>query len=318
MALSTDRGLPAGGYLGAVGSEVGFLRDADVTTGNLEGTLATSGPSKCGGIGGGTCFAFRAPPSLAGGLGAAGFDLVNQANNHSLDFGYAGRAQTMAALGAAGIAETGYPGQITVLRVHGMRVAFLGFAPYDNTCSLLDLPGAQALVREARRRARLVVVFIHAGAEGADRLHTPFGEEYFAGEDRGNPRAFAHAVIRAGASIVLGSGPHVIRGIERYRGHLIAYSLGNFIGYHTLGTGGLLSLSGILRVTLDSRGVVVGGRWFSVRVDGGLPTPDPANAAARLVASLSAQDFPGAHYDIDSRGVFGFPAAVPLRGSSGV
>ena len=78
-------------------------------------------------------------------------------------------------------------------------------------------------------------MIIHAGAEGADQLHTPYGSQYYLGENRGNARAFAHAVIDAGASIVLGSGPHVIRGIERYRGRLIAYSLGNFVGYHTLG-----------------------------------------------------------------------------------
>ncbi len=81
-------------------------------------------------------------------------------------------------------------------------------------------------MRRARRSAAIVVAIIHAGAEGADRLHTPRGTQFFLGENRGNARAFAHAMINAGASIVFGSGPHVIRGIERYRGHLIAYSLG--------------------------------------------------------------------------------------------
>ena len=84
-------------------------------------------------------------------------------------------------------------------------------------------------------------MIIHAGAEGAGALHTPYGSEYYLGEDRGNARAFAHAVVNAGASLVLGSGPHVIRGIERYRGRLIAYSLGDFVGYHTLGGGGVLA-----------------------------------------------------------------------------
>ena len=173
--------------------------------------------SKCSQIGGEDCFAFQAPPSTAFALRGLGFDLVNQANNHSLDYGVSGRRQTVAALDRAGIAHTGFPGEITYLRVRGLRVAFIGFAPYPYDADLLDIPAARALVRRARRHASVLVVVIHAGAEGANQLHTPYGTQYYLGEDRGNARAFAHAVIDAGASIVLGSGPHVIRGVERYR-----------------------------------------------------------------------------------------------------
>jgi hypothetical protein len=307
IALSTERGLPPGGLLRALAPVRGFLHGADLTTGNLEGTLSVGGVSKCGGIGGGTCFAFQAPPSTAGQLRALGFGLVNQANNHALDYGESGRAQTLAALGRAGIASTGLPGEITTVKVAGIRVAFLGFAPYSFDANLLDIPAAQMLVRRARKRASVVVVFIHAGAEGADELHTPYGSEYYLGEDRGNPRAFAHAVINAGASLVLGSGPHVIRGIERYRGRLIAYSLGNFVGYHTLAGGGVLSDSGILRVKLSDRGRLLAARWISIRLAGGLPRPDRSDASARLVAALSREDFPSGHYTIPPNGRFRLP-----------
>ena len=149
-----------------------------------------------------------------------------------------------------------------------------------------------------------MIVIIHAGAEGADRTHTPRGTEYYLGEDRGDARAFAHAAIDAGASIVLGSGPHVVRGIERYRGRLIAYSLGNFVGYHTLGGGGVLSLSGILRVTLSGRGKVIAGRWLSLTLPDGLPRRDFSNRSAKLVATLSRQDFPTDHFTIGPSGDF--------------
>jgi hypothetical protein len=307
IALSTQRGLPPGGLGQALAPVGGLLRDADVTLGNLEGTLSVGGASKCGGIGGGTCFAFQAPPSTAGQLRGLGFDLVNQANNHSLDYGASGRSQTIAALDRAGVAQTGLPGEITVLRVAGTRVAFVGFAPYSFDANLLDIPAAQALVRRAKARAPLVVVIIHAGAEGAGALHTPYGSESYLGEDRGNPRAFAHAVINAGASIVLGSGPHVIRGVERYRGRLIAYSLGNFVGYHTLGGGGVLSDSAILRVTLGPDGRVLAGRWISLGLVDGLPRPDPTNASAKLVAALSRSDFPSDHFAIQANGDFRLP-----------
>lgn len=312
IALSTQRGLPPGGLASALSPVKALLRETELTVGNLEGTLSVGGASKCGGIGGGTCFAFQAPPSTAGALSKLGFDVVNQANNHALDYGASGRTQTLAALDSAGIASTGMPGQITVVRVpahrtgHGRaaarRVAFVGFAPYSYAAELLDIPAAQALVRRARRRASLVVVIIHAGAEGAGALHTPHGPESYLGEDRGDPRAFAHAVVRAGASIVLGSGPHVIRGIERYRGHLIAYSLGNFVGYHTLAGGGVLSESGILRVTLGADGRVVAGRWIAIRLEDGLPRPERSGASTRLLSALSREDFPGDHVRIGPRG----------------
>jgi poly-gamma-glutamate capsule biosynthesis protein CapA/YwtB (metallophosphatase superfamily) len=307
IALSSKLGLPPGGLVHALAPVAATLRHADLTAGNLEGTLSTSGPSKCG-SGRPDCFAFQAPPATATQLHRLGFDVVNQANNHSFDFGAPGRAQTAAALDRAGIAHTGLPGQIAYVRTSsGVRVAFLGFAPYANTANLLDIPAARALVRRARRHAALVVVFIHAGAEGANQVHTPRGTQFYLGENRGDARAFAHAVIDAGASIVLGSGPHVIRGVERYRGRMIAYSLGNFVGYHTLGDGGVLSESAILRVTLGAGGRVEAARWIPVMLTGGLPRPDPSGASGRLVRLLSREDFPADHFDIAPTGIFRLP-----------
>jgi poly-gamma-glutamate capsule biosynthesis protein CapA/YwtB (metallophosphatase superfamily) len=103
---------------------------------------------------------------------------------------------------------------------------------------------------------------------------------------------------------VLGSGPHVIRGVERYRGHLIAYSLGNFVGYHTLSGGGVLNDSAIIRITLNDRGGLLAADWIPIVLDGGLPRPDPTGASARLVATLSREDFPDDHFDIRPSGVF--------------
>jgi poly-gamma-glutamate capsule biosynthesis protein CapA/YwtB (metallophosphatase superfamily) len=314
ISLSTERGLPPGGIASALAPVADDLRDANVTLGNLEGTLSIGGGSKCGSIGAADCFAFQAPPSTAYGLRSLGFDLVNQANNHSLDYGYSGRAQTVAALNSAGIAHTGFPGEITYLRSGPLRLAFLGFAPYAFDSDLLDIPAAQAMIRRAAEHAQLVVVIIHAGAEGADQTHTPYGEQYYLGEDRGNARAFAHAAIQAGASLVLGSGPHVIRGVEDYRGRMIAYSLGNFVGYHTLGAGGVLSESAILRVTLGRRGRLLAARWIPIVLDNGLPRPDPTNASAALVAALSREDF-HRYWTIEGNGVFRIPISRARRAS---
>src|SRR5262249_1476894 len=170
--------------------------------GNLEGSRPRVEASKCGSMHArkGQCFAFRDPPGYVRYLKHAGFTILNDANNHSFDFGAAGQAQTVRTIHAAGLAQTGRPGEITPRKARGLRVAFVAFAPYADTASLLDLPAARALIKRAARRASVVVVYMHAGAEGAAADHVTGHEEHYLGEDRGNPEAFAHMAIRAGAS----------------------------------------------------------------------------------------------------------------------
>ena len=263
----------------------------DLVLGNLEGTLSTGGSSKCG-PSSTNCFAFHTPPSYARWLKRAGFTVMNLANNHAFDFGEEGLDQTIAALDRVGLLHTGRPGEITVQKVGRIRVATVGFAPYPWAASLTDVAGARKLVRAADRVADVVVVTMHAGAEGQDRQHVSRGTELFLGENRGDPLRFAHAVVDAGADLVVGSGPHVLRGMEWYKGRLIAYSLGNFAGYDVFALGGPLSTSGILRVTLDGAGRFETGRLVPTRMVGaGLPALDPAEAAHGLVRTLSRADF---------------------------
>ena len=178
----------------------------DVVLGNLEGTLSTGGGSKCG-KGSTNCFAFQTPPSYARWLQQAGFTVMNLANNHAYDFGAGGLRQTTDALAGVGLEWTGRPGQVTVQKVAGIRVALVGFAPYPWAQSLTDIAAAKKLVRKAARSADVVVVTMHAGAEGSDRQHVKRGTELFLGENRGDSMRFAHAVVDAGADLVVGSGP---------------------------------------------------------------------------------------------------------------
>lgn len=290
--LASKYGTPPNAGRGSLVEVSPQLRSADLAFGNLEETLSALPDTKCGSSP--NCFAFEAPPAFSRNLKAAGFDVMNVANNHGDDFGPAGQRSTERALRRVGIAWAGRPGTITIIRRKGVRVAFLGFAPYRWASRLEHIAAAKRLVERAASKADLVVVAIHAGSEGSTATHVPHGTETFLGENRGNSRRFAHAVIDAGADLVVGSGPHVIRGVERYHARLIAYSAGNFAGYKNFGTGGTLSLSAIVRVTLRGDGGLVGGRWISLRLDGdALPHLDPTNASAHLVAQLSRQDFGG-------------------------
>jgi len=266
------------------------LQAPDIMVANLEGTYGSGGKSKDGS--GTTSFSFQAPPPYAAALTWAGFDLVNLANNHAHDFLEAGMASTRRALKAEKTAYTGLPGQITVVTRNGIRVAFIGVSPYRWSQPLADIKGTAALVRRARKKADVVIVLMHAGAEGSDKTRTPRGAEHAYGEFRGTPRAFSHAMIDAGASAVLGSGPHVVRGIERYKGRLIAYSLGNFAGWGNFGTSGTLGLSGLLTIRIDAHGEVLGGQWLSLKLAGtGAPAVDSKDGSLKLVRRLSKQDF---------------------------
>src|SRR3712207_1954625 len=169
----------------------------DVVLANLDQALTDQADSTKCGSGSGSCYAFRTPPSYARWLREAGFTVINLANNHSRDFGDAGLRDTQAALTAQNLQYTGMPGQITLQDVGSVRVAILGFAPYRWAQSLLDIPAAQGLVRQAAAQADLVLVTIHAGAEGADRGQVRPGTEIFLGEDRGDAVAFSHEIGRA-------------------------------------------------------------------------------------------------------------------------
>jgi len=294
VTLGSSYGDPPDDARGLLAAVTAPLRAADLGAVNLEGTLGSSGGSKCGGSAGsgGNCFAFQAPAANVAGLQAAGIDVVNIANNHAFDFGASGQAQTVGALDRAGIAYSGRPGEITVLRLPHARVAFVGFSAYPWTAPIGDLAAVRALVRAAARRANVVVAFVHAGAEGPSQVHTPNHDELAFGENRGNPRAFAHAAVDAGADLVVGSGPHVLRGIELRHGRLIAYSLGNLAGYRNFGIGPVTGTSALLTVRLGPDGTFMSGTLASLRLSGvGIPAFDPTGAAARLVTRVSREDF---------------------------
>ena len=279
-----------GTYLDAV--EPVLDRGAQIVFGNLEGTLTTATASKCGPATHPSkdCFAFRDPPSYARYFRQAGFTILNDANNHSFDFGAAGQAQTVQSIHAAGMAQAGLPGEITVVRARGIKVAFVDFAPYAYDAELLNLPAARSLIRQAGREADLVVVYMHAGAEGSGADHVTGREEYYLGEDRGNPEAFAHMAIDAGASLVIASGPHVLRGMQFYKGHLIAYSLGNFAGYSDFATDGDLDISVILHVTLSAAGRFESARIYPIEFTGS-GRPVPGGSGIAFVAGLGSADF---------------------------
>ncbi|MGD9599229.1 MAG: CapA family protein [Steroidobacteraceae bacterium] len=278
----------------------GFLRHvapilsaADIAFGNLEGVLMDGGEpvKQCGAST--RCFLFRTPTRYAAYLAVAGFDLLSLANNHARDFGEAGRDAGMAALDAVGIRHSGREGTWAEMTIRGVRVAMIAFAPNVGANSLNDHDIAVERVRNLAAEYDLVIVSFHAGAEGEGAETLPFGREYYVGEDRGDSVLFAHAMIDAGADLLLGHGPHVPRAIELYRDRLIAYSLGNFATYYGISVEGIRGIAPILTVHLDAEGRFRDGRITStiqLRPDG--PSLDPQGRAAALMRQLTDVAFP--------------------------
>ena len=286
----------------------GFFSDVqadlagDVVLGNLEGTLADSGVARCAGREG--CRPYRVPTRYATRLGDAGFTVVSLANDHAFDFGEPGLRQTVEALSAAGVGHTGRRGQVSVQPVGSVDVAIVGFAPTDWSASVTDIAEAKRLVRRAARTADVVVVAMHGGAEGAGEQHVGLGNERYLGRNRGDVVRFAHAVVDAGADLVVGHGPRVLRGMEWYKGRLIAYSLGTLGGYEVVPRGGPLSVGAILRVTLSSDGTFETGRLVATRMAGaGLPALDPAETAHGVVRELSREDFGARAVEVSGDGL---------------
>ncbi|HLT89370.1 MAG TPA: CapA family protein [Woeseiaceae bacterium] len=307
MMLGTDypeNHLPDDDGVSFLAEVAPVLAGADVTFGNLEGVLLDGGtPAKeCRNPR--ACYLFRSPSRYVEHFVNAGFDVLSLANNHARDFGEEGRTATMETLDAAGILHSGREGDFATLEVKGLSVAVLAFAVTRNSNMMLDYDLAAATVAEHAARHDIVIVSFHGGAEGPDRMRLPFAEEEYFNEPRGDVVYFARRMVDAGADLVLGHGPHVVRAMERYKDRLIAYSLGNFATYYGISVEGLAGIAPILVVTLDSEGRFVDGVIHSteqIRPAG--PSFDPSGQALAWIRDLSREDFvtPGIRFERDGR-----------------
>lgn len=290
-----------------------ILSAADIAFGNMEGPIVDGGISeKCGTPKPGQpirCFAFRMPTKYAKHLKAAGFDVMSVANNHASDFGEVGRTSTRRSLDSLGIKHAGGDRaqySTTYLEAKGSTVAFIGFAHNNISPNVNDLATARRLVQEADKKADIVVVSFHGGAEGTGAQNVPRRSELFFGEQRGNLPLFTHTVIDAGADLVLGHGPHVLRGMEIYKDRLIAYSLGNFATYGWFRLEAETALTVILETRLAPDGKFISGKLHSARQEGrGIPVLDPTGTAVKKIRSLSQTDFGATAPMISDDGMIG-------------
>jgi poly-gamma-glutamate capsule biosynthesis protein CapA/YwtB (metallophosphatase superfamily) len=247
------------------------LDTADVLVGNLECAITNGGEPQP------KIYTFAAPPAAAQALGLAGFDILSLANNHAMDYGSPGLLDTRNNLGQYGIASVGAGANAVeahapvILERNGLHMAFLAFVDVPNEFTGFDThtwiatdtrPGVawayrdqiKADVTAAKLLADVVVVFLHSGYEMNDMVVV-------------HQRAEAITAIDAGAALVIGSHPHILQGVEKYHGGLIAYSLGNFVFDDNEG---ISNASVILQVLLTRQGVE-NYHFVPVLIENGLP-----------------------------------------------
>ncbi len=287
--------LPPDDAIGSFSAVDSFLK-GDVVFGNLEGCFLNSGNSnKCKGLNPASCYAFRMPDRYAGIFKKAGFSVLSVANNHVGDFDGKGRKNTAKLLDSL---QINYAGQLdkpfSLFEKDNVKYAFCAFAPNENTVSIKNIDSAKMLVSALKKLADIVIVSFHGGGEGAKFEHITRQTEIFYKEDRGNVYAFSHAVIDAGADVVLGHGPHVTRAIEVYKNKFIAYSLGNFCTYGMFSLKGLNGIAPLVQLKINGKGDFLSANVISVKQDKikGLSL-DSTHAAFKRMKYLTDVDFIG-------------------------
>lgn len=281
-----------------------ILKETDIAAGNCEGAICTGGePKKCQNPD--ACYIFRQPPYMAKVFADAGFKFMNLANNHSNDFGESGQRQTVEYLEDAGIEYAGIKNKkpYAVIETGGRKVGFVCFGAGGKTPSINDYSEMTRLVKELASKSNIVVVSMHAGAEGPKYSRVPKASEVFYGEQRGNVWKFAHDAIDAGADIVWGHGPHVPRAMELYKDRIIMYSLGNFCTPFRMGISGVSGQAPLVTVEIDGEGRFSKGKIHSfLQRKGRGPVLDHANGAALTIKKLSSLDFPSSRLRISQDG----------------
>ncbi|WP_042162875.1 CapA family protein [Paenibacillus gorillae] len=288
LASSVEDQLKRYGYDFPYAKSLLYLSEPDLTAGNLEYPVTEGGTPADD-----KEFVFKGSPLALPALRDAGFDVVNLANNHTLDHGVKGLFDTMSHLDEAGISHIGAGKDDieaftpVIKESRGIKIAYIGLSrvvPKTSWKADKNTPGvaetydttrAKAAIAKAKEQADLVVVMVHWGKE---RVDTP--EQY--------QRNFAREYIDSGADLVIGSHPHVLQGFEKYKGKWIAYSLGNFI--FSVYPKGKSGETGVLDATCTAKGDC-DLQFHPMYADQAQPKPMEENQAQALIDRLTSISF---------------------------
>jgi len=282
-----------------------FLNQTDIIFGNLEGCISDDAPARKRCNDPTKCYLYRMPKKFGDCLKFAGFNLISLANNHTWDFGEKGVEDTKSVLNSLGINYAGLDYKpYTIFDLNeNQKIGFCSFAPNYRTPSLLNIEKAQNIVRKLTETCDVIIVSFHGGGEGSKYQNVTKKTEYCYGENRGNVYEFSHAMIDAGADVIIGHGPHVTRAIDIYKNKFIAYSLGNFCTYGRFKLSGANGIAPILQLEISEKGEFISGKIIPIKqINGGYVRLDTEKKAIKKVQDLTNLDFPGNSITIDNEG----------------
>jgi poly-gamma-glutamate capsule biosynthesis protein CapA/YwtB (metallophosphatase superfamily) len=195
----------------------GIKIQGDLVIANFEGVMSNNlcGPGK-----------FCMPLDASRILSDMGVTAVSLANNHSHDMGDLGYRESLALLKQSGFLVAEGNGHGITTRIKNRKARIIGFS-FSSENNVNDLDSISKII--GKKNDEIIIVVAHMGGENRFSREIPGEMEYFGDEQRGDVVKFSHRCIDAGADLILGSGPHVPRGLELYKEKLIVYSLGNFL-----------------------------------------------------------------------------------------
>ncbi len=266
-----------------------LLNKADLVLGNLEGPITDADTPRKPYVPG-RSYSFHYPVETAQVLKKANFHILSIANNHAQDYGSTGFADTQRHLTAAGIEHTGLKGSYVIRPVKGIKIGVIALAHYPMYNNVLDIEATAKLVAEVRAKSDLVILFYQLGGEGDAFAMITNEDEVFLGEQRGNARKFAAAMIKAGAGALIAHGPHLVRAAECINGVPVLHSIGNFVGAGGLSAQNLANVSAFPEMMFDAS-----GKFKSVRIvpvtftPERLPKIDPTGRSVHLINWLNSR-----------------------------
>lgn len=271
-----------------------YLKNADVTFGNLEGTITDNLSQVKTCKSDSNCYFFAMPSDYTKSLKHAGFDVLSIANNHINDFGAIGRKSTMQNLKKHNINFAGLINcPVDTFSRNGIKYGFCAFAPNAGTLSIKDIKKAEQVVRNLNEISDIVIVSFHAGGEGTKFQNVTKSSEFYIGENRGNVYEFAHKMIDAGADLLLGHGPHVSRAVELYKNRFITYSMGNFCTFSRVNVQGQNGIAPLFQIYTTKKGEFLTAKIIPVyQHKGKSPKIDSKQRAISIIKRLTFTDFP--------------------------
>ena len=184
------------------------------------------------------------------------------------------------------------------------KFALIAFGTSGVSWKVSDVRNAKRVIAKYDTLVDVVIVSFHGGAEGFKAQHTYNKTETYYGENRGNVIAFSHGAIDAGADLIIGHGPHVLRGLELYKNKLVCYSLGNFLTHGNVSLSGIKGIGAIMDIEIDNKtGDFISGKIIPTKQrTPGIPYFDKNGEAITILQKLSKEDFPQSKLRINNDG----------------